>query len=91
VSLRQHLETVERTTGIHDPELDEPEIPEGFESWFIRFMELRKGESVSYADLDAYQRITGCRLSSVEVQAIFAMDRAASSAIAEIMKETSGG
>jgi hypothetical protein len=87
VTLRKTLEDVERQSGIHDPLLNVTPIPEGFDSWFIRFMDIRRAESISYADLAAYQTVTGLRLSSVEIAAIFAMDHGASMAIAEILKE----
>lgn len=86
VTLRKTLESVEQQSGVHDPQLDIPDIPEGFESWYIRFMELRRGEALKYADIDAYQRITGVQLNAAEIMGLFAMDHGASVAIAEIME-----
>lgn len=66
-------------------------IPAGFESWFRHFMALRQGERITYADVDAYQRVAGIELNPVELTAVFAMDRAASSVISEVMKSRTAG
>jgi hypothetical protein len=82
---------VERATGIHDPQLDVPEIPHGFESWFARYLSLRTGDGVSWQDIDSYERVQGTKLTPVEIEGIFAMERAASSVIAQIIAENAGG
>lgn len=74
-----------------DPQLDAPPIPEGFGSWFTRFLDMRTGERLTYADIDAYQRVTGCSVSPVQLKALFAMDRAAASALREIMEASKDG
>lgn len=90
-SLRATLETVERTTGIHDEQLDITEIPVGFESWYTHFLSLRTGERITYTDVIAYQEVTGMHLNPMELAAVMAMDRAASSAVAEVLKENANG
>ncbi len=66
-------------------------MPKGFESWFVHFMALRQGERITYADIDAYQRVTGVRLNPVELAAVFAMDRAASAVVSEVLKAKAKG
>ena len=90
-SLRATLETVERTTGIHDEQLDVTDIPEGFESLYLHFLSLRTGERITYTEIANYQAVTGVRLNPIQLAAIMSMDRAASSAIAEAIKENSDG
>ena len=87
VSLRKTLEDVERQSGVHDEQLDITEIPTGFEAWYFRFMELRRGDGVSFGDIRAYEEVMNVKLAPVEVAAIMAMDRGASAAIAIVMKE----
>lgn len=87
MSLRATLEQVERASGIRDPQLETCEIPEGFESWVRRYFEMRTGEGVTYADIRAYEEVNMTKLTPVEVAGILAMDRAASAAIAEILKD----
>jgi len=50
-------------------------------------MEIRRGEMITFSDIKAYEDVVGIKLTPVEISAILAMDKAASSAIAEIMKE----
>ena len=78
-------------SGIHDPQLDVEPIPAGFESWFAHFMQLRKSERITYADVDAYQRVTGVALNPVELAAVFTMDRAANAVVSEMMKAKGSG
>jgi hypothetical protein len=87
VNLRDTLNAVEHSAGIHDPQLDVSDIPEGFESWYVHFMQLHTTDGIRYADIDAYQKVTGLSMTPVEIKALFVMDRAAMSAIASIMKE----
>ena len=42
---------------------------------------------ITFSDIKAYEDVVGIKLTPVEISAILAMDKAASSAIAEIMKE----
>jgi hypothetical protein len=81
---------VERSAGIHDAQLDVPPIPEGFECWYRRFLDIRTGEGLTYADVAAYSKVSGVDLSPVEVTALFEMNKAASAVISEITKENMG-
>jgi len=78
---------VEKQGGGHDPQLDVAPVPEGFETWLVMYMEIKQSEHVTYQDINAYERVTGHRLSPVEVSAVFAMDRGAAKAMVEVMKE----
>lgn len=88
VSLRSTLESVERQSGVHDPQLDTASVPVGFEHWYYRFMELRRGDGITYQDLYAYEQVLGVKLTPIEVSAIMAMDQGASVAVGEILKES---
>jgi hypothetical protein len=50
-------------------------------------MEIKRSETVTYQDIDAYERVTGIKLSPIEVSAVLAMDRGATMAMVEVMKE----
>lgn len=76
--------------GVHDPQLDTADLPQGFEHWYYRFMEMRRGERITFQDIYAYEQVMGIKLTPIEVSAILEMDRAMSEAIAEIIKETTG-
>lgn len=79
---------MERATGIRDPALDAQEVPKGFESWFLRYFELRTGDGLSYSEIRAYEEAMNTKLSPIEVSALMAMDRAAAQAVAELLKES---
>ena len=69
--------------GTRDPLLDSVHVPEGFEYLWALFWEIRQGATqgfsgafLTWADLDAYQRATGHRLSGFEIEAVMRMDGA---------------
>jgi hypothetical protein len=85
VALIEHLRAAERQSG-QTPEalLCAPPCPEGCgELWSI-FRELHacRGSNgfgptrISYVDLDAYQRVTGTKLQTWEIEAIRRADKA---------------
>ena len=59
VSLRSTLEDAGRVSGIQDEQRDVDPIPAGFEAGSRHFVALRQGERITYADVDAYQRVSG--------------------------------
>jgi hypothetical protein len=92
-SLRAHLEAVAKQ-GRRDKRLDDGEVPEGFEYLMDTFFRLRQGCAssmegvrITWADVEAYKRATGCDLDAFEVNAIMEMDRAARETVAEMMKD----
>lgn len=82
-SLREHLEAFAERNGRPHPMLAEgPALPEGCGELWRMFLTLhaRRGSSgfgasrITFADLDAFQRVTGRRLASWEVEAIMRAD-----------------
>lgn len=83
VPLRAVLEQVERSGGARDERLDGSEIPEGCAFLWTRFWGFYHESRITYQELDAYGRLTGDVLTSLEVRAIMAMDQAAAAYMAE--------
>jgi hypothetical protein len=73
-SLRAHLLQVEEATGVHDDRVDGPLPPEGGETLWQVYWELRREQPLTLAEIEAYCRLTGQRLESWEVRALRAMD-----------------
>jgi len=46
-----------------------------------------EGVRITWADVEAYKRTTGCDLDAFEVNAIMEMDRAARETVTEMMKD----
>ena len=66
-----------------DPQLDSVKIPRGFEWIWSLFWEIHggasqgmAGASLTWADLEAYGRVTGSPLSEFEAEAVMAMNAA---------------
>lgn len=83
ISLREHLEKVEQTTGKRPAKLDEePEIPDSAEYLWLLFWELNGrrtgsgfgGNPITYADLLAWMNIHGISLTPWEVQTLMELD-----------------
>ena len=81
----EHLRAVEERTGITPKALrDAPQCPKGCEELWRVFNELHscRGSNgwgpnrITYGDIDAFQRVTGIRLKSWELEAIRKADRA---------------
>lgn len=89
--LRVHLEQVERSTGHHDERLDAVKIPDGFEYLFEIYFRIRRGEAITYRDIDAYQSVTGYEFDSFELKALFAMDSAMEEYLAERFENSTKG
>ena len=90
VSRRQHLEQVFESTGKIPKDLEEPEIPERFDRVWDLFWEMRNGESITYQELDAYQRLTGESVSPWEVEQIRFMDGIVQAEIARLERKQRG-
>jgi len=82
-TLRSHLKMIEKQTGKRPPELDDVKIPEGAGYIWEQYWSLAGGDGISYTELAAYQSVTGCTLTALEVKAIMAMDRERLTFIAE--------
>lgn len=82
MTLRDHLEAVERVTGERPPELDGPECPAGGEylwSWFTQLRNRQNGglvgpQRVTWQEADAWSRMTRTDVAPWEIEIIFAVD-----------------
>lgn len=83
--MREHLESFERQTGrLHPVLADAPVLPDGLGPLWRDFMAMHSTRSstgfspmrISYADLEAYQRVEGVRLAPWQVEAIKRADAA---------------
>lgn len=85
----EHLLAVERQTGVTPQALlDAPPLPEGCEELWRIFNELHlcRGDGpkrITYADIHAFQTVTGVRLEAWERSAIHEADQAFMDKIAE--------
>jgi hypothetical protein len=84
-TLREHLVSAWERSGVQPDRLrNAPKLPTGAESLWRDFLALHgcRGSSgmgplrISWADLDAYQRVQGIRLAPWEVEAIRRADNA---------------
>ena len=71
--LREHLEAVARQTGRRDPRLDEPDLPSGFEPTWCAFWTLFSGQALTFAEIDAWARLTGEELLPCEAEMLRTM------------------
>ena len=88
-TVRDGLESDEKAGMGRDPMLDSVKVPKGSEWLWNLFWQLRQGAaqgfsgaSLTWADLEAYGRLSGIPLRGFVVEAVMAMDgalRAASS------------
>lgn len=67
-SLRDHLEAVEKQTGHRDERLDEPEMPCGWEPTWNAFWLMYSGQVLTFAEIDAWSRLTGEVLTPHEAE-----------------------
>ena len=82
--LIDHLRAHERATGEPHPLLvDPPTLPDGCEALWPIFLELHScraigmdAQRITYADIDAYQRVSGIALAQWELLAIRRADAA---------------
>jgi hypothetical protein len=81
----EHLEAYERQTGkVHPMLLDAPRLPEGCEQLWPIFSELHSCRGnygfgpcrITYADIDAFQRVSGVTLRPWELEAVRKADAA---------------
>lgn len=83
VSLKEHLETVERQTGIRPAELNLPEFPSLLISIWRIFIDLSNSRSqgfsgggpITYEQMKAYSEITGNNIGPVEAEIIQRLDK----------------
>jgi hypothetical protein len=81
-TLRGHYQAAERQTG--KSFIDEPEIPPAGEHLWIWFWEINAGRGstgwgpapLSYQEIDAWARLSGCDLRPWEVRVLKSMDGA---------------
>lgn len=83
--LREHLESIHRQTGVMPDALaDAVTLPDGCEMLWRDFLALHGTRAstgfgparIGYSDLDAYQRVQGCRLPAWQIEAIRRADNA---------------
>lgn len=84
-TVRQHLEAIQRQTGFTPDALAfAPPLPEGLEPLWHDFWALHSGRGnsgfgpaqITFADIDAYQRVTGVRFQPWQLDAIRRADGA---------------
>lgn len=97
--MREHLESYERQTGRVHPMLAEaPGLPEGLVPLWNDFMALHEARGsagfgparLSYADIDAYQRVNGTRFVPWQIAALRRADSAYMTHYAETHKPKGG-
>ena len=84
VAQRDHLESVERQTGLRPPGLEGPGLPADGEhvwGWFLALHSARGSNGfganpISWLDVLAWRDLTGTLIHPSEVDAIMALDRA---------------
>jgi hypothetical protein len=78
ISLREHYEQVEKTTGIRPHELDVPPLPETTAEFWAVFLRLHRSRQadapVAFSEVLAYSRLTGRIFTPLEVDAISELD-----------------
>lgn len=83
ITVREHLESVERQKGEAPPGLIGPDFPEALEyvwEWFQDLSAHRRSsefgiESISFTDMDAWARLTGHAPTPQEVSLLIELDR----------------
>jgi len=78
---------VERDTGFRDSALNTSPVPDDFGWWMGLFSTIRRGETITFQDIDAFERVTCVKLNPMEIDVILAMDKGASAAMAEILRK----
>ena len=76
MSLRKHLQQVQKTTGKVPRQLAEvPELPES--AAYIRhwFWELKGSQPLTYTEIKSWSELTATPLTPFEVQALVELDR----------------
>lgn len=82
-TLREHLESGWRQTGIKSPELDVGEPPHCVMYLWFWFLELHRvrtsngfgPNAIDYVAIDAWQRVTARKLDAWEVDTVFMLDQ----------------
>lgn len=83
VTLRKQLEQVEKSSGIHDSQLDSVVVPEEGE-WLWGTYWMLSGK-ITYQEVDAYCRLNDLTLKSWELEALFYMESQLNGAITELI------
>lgn len=83
LSLREHLEAVQRQTGRTPPELVGPELLPACQDWWTWWHELAEGRqqglalsTFAWAEIDAWARLTRRDIGPFDIDALRAIDRA---------------
>ncbi len=74
--MRVHLQQAEKATGHHPVELDAVEIPPGGEWLWECYWELRHGEPITLAEIEALCRLRNITFTPWEIGTLRAMDTA---------------
>lgn len=74
MSKRQHLEQIEKQTGIRPDEMIGPEVPDELEETLSLYWTIRTGDVLTYQELDAYVRLSGTVLTSQDIQLLRDID-----------------
>jgi len=82
VSLRHHLESIERQTGVKPEQLESLPFPETLEFNWLDFLELNRARTsngytanpISYTELDAWNRLTNKNITAQEINIIKQLD-----------------
>lgn len=90
ITRRERAEAEAKKFGRRDELLGHDQPPDGFEYLWQTFFDVRQGASqgfdgasLSWRDIEAYQNVTGSRLTAWEAEAIMAMDGALRAGLAE--------
>jgi len=79
VTLGQHYEQVEASTGIRPPELDLPPLPADMRTFWRSFLRLHRSRSaqqpIAFEAIVAYSTLTGHQFSPDEVDLICDLDQ----------------
>jgi len=76
VSLRKHLQQVQKTTGKVPRQLAEvPKLPESAAYIWHWFWELKGSQPLTYTEIKSWSELTATPLTPFEVQALVELDR----------------
>jgi hypothetical protein len=79
-TLREHYEAAARQDPAHAQQLEGPDLPELYAWAWRAFLELDRTRGpgpapIAYADMEAWARLTGCKLSPEDVALIVELDQ----------------
>jgi hypothetical protein len=85
-TLRQHLQSAARQTGIPDPRLRQ-EIPAHASTVWAAFVDLSPLNPIPPSEIAAWQQLHGVELTGWELDSLKAMDRKAAEVMAQQRRE----